>query len=43
LPDQFFNALYDRSSRYNVVIYNVGKNLVNFTECGFSISHPHER
>jgi hypothetical protein len=25
------------------VICNVDKNLVDFTECGFSIPHPHER
>jgi hypothetical protein len=43
LPDQFVNALYDRSGRYNTVICNVRKNLVDFTECGFSIPHLHER
>jgi hypothetical protein len=43
LPDQFFDPLYDRSSRYNVVVCNVRKNLVEFSECGLSIPHPHER
>ena len=43
LPNQFVDALYNRCSRYNTVICNVGKNLVDFTECGFGIPHPHER
>ena len=43
LPNQFVNARYDRSSCYNATIRNVSKNLVDFTECGLSIPHPHER
>jgi hypothetical protein len=43
LSNQFVNARYDRSGRNNTVICNVGKNLVDFTECGFSKPHPHER
>jgi len=43
LFNQLVNALYDRSSRYEVVICNVGKNLVDLTERGFSIPHLHER
>jgi len=43
LTNQFVNASYDRSGRNNAIIRNVGKNLVDFAECGFSIPHPHER
>jgi len=43
LPNQFVNTLYDRSSRYNTAIRDVGKNFIDFTECGFSIPHLHER
>ncbi len=43
LPNQFVNARCDRSSRNDAIICNVGKNLVDFAECGFSIPHPHER
>ena len=43
LPNQFVNARYNRSSRYNATIRNVGKNLIDFAERGFSIPHPHER
>jgi len=43
LPDQLIDARYDRSSCNNATIRNVGKNLVHFAECGFSIPHPHER